>query len=92
MATAFPAHHSHTTLNGAQTKPKAKNRPAKRGVIAGFVSDLIEDLRQKPLQAAHLAKHDIFREHILAMSISYFALIVLLIAASVPVLAYLVSY
>ena len=92
MATAFTASHGHAAVRslGSTTEPKV-NR-AKRSKVAVFVSDLIEDVRQKPLQAAAFAKHDIFREHINAMSISYFALIVLLILLSLPVLAYLIHY
>ena len=88
MATAFAHTHSHQHITTTVSREK---KTAKRGVVATFLSDLIEDVRQKPLQAAEFAKHDMFREHINAMSISYFALIVLLIGASIPVLAYVVS-
>jgi hypothetical protein len=75
-------------LSGVESRTTFRIKGTKHGRLATFVRDLIEDLRQKPLQAAAFAKHDMFREHILAMSISYFALIVLLIAISVPILAY----
>jgi hypothetical protein len=68
-----------------------REKSTRRNPVATFLSDLLEDVLQKPLQAAKFAKHDMFREHINAMSISYFALIVLLIAISVPVLVYAVS-
>jgi len=89
MATAFTHHHAHHGMSVVTTEPKAKN--TRRSPVATFLSDLLEDVQQKPLQAAKFAKHDMFREHINAMSISYFALIVLLIAISLPVLAYGVS-
>jgi len=87
MATLATA-HGHGILSGRQAATTTKNEPKARGTISQFVHDLIEDVLQRPLQAAHLAKHDMFREHILAMSISYFALIVLLILASIPVMVY----
>jgi hypothetical protein len=90
MATTFTATHSHQAFGGTEAKAVAGNKT--RGKLAIFFSDFLEDLREKPLQAAHLAKHDMFREHINAMSICYFALILLLIAASLPVLAYLIAY
>jgi len=71
------------------TEPRPKSN--KRSPVVTFLNDLLEDISQKPLQAAEHAKHDMFREHINAMSISYFALIVLLITISLPVLAYGVS-
>jgi len=85
MATTFA--HSHSGIRVLPLYPAAKT---KRGAVATFFHDLFEDLRQKPLQAAHFAKHDMFREHINAMSITYFSLIVLLILASVPMLVFLV--
>jgi hypothetical protein len=90
MATAFTSAHGHHTISKVQTRATTKD--VNRSAAATFVSDLIEDISQKPLQAAALAKHDMFREHINAMSISYFALIILLIAASLPILAYVVTY
>jgi hypothetical protein len=90
MTTAFPATHTHQPIRSTHAKAVAGNTA--RGKLATFVGDLIEDLSQRPLQAAHLAKHDMFREHINAMAICYFGLILLLIAASLPVLAYLIAY
>jgi hypothetical protein len=87
MATAYTP--THTAMDGLETR--RQNKPAERNQIIAFVADLIEDVRQKPLQDAALAKHDMFHEHIIAMSVSYFALIVLLIGASVPLIAYLLS-
>jgi hypothetical protein len=92
MATAFTTPHAHQTMSGTKTKTAPRQKESKRGVAITFISDLIEDVAQKPLQPAAQAKHDMFREHINAMSISYFALIVLLIAASLPILAYVVNY
>ncbi len=74
------------TQTGTQTKTK------EIGALAIFVGDFIEDVTQTPLQPAALAKHDMFREHINAMAILYFGFIVVLIAASLPILAYLVAY
>ena len=85
MATLATA-HGHGILNNSASTTRSIRKA--RGPITRFVHDFIEDILQKPLQAAHLAKHDMFREHILAMSISYFALIVLLILASIPVMVY----
>jgi hypothetical protein len=90
MATAFTATHTHQPIRA--TRAKASTRSKARGKFATFFNDLVEDLRQKPLQEAKFAKHDMFREHINAMSICYFALIVLLIAASLPILALAVWY
>jgi hypothetical protein len=92
MATAFTPTHIHAGMSQVQPEIVREKKAARRGVLATFVSDLIEDISQKPLQAAKYAKHDMFREHINLMSISYFTLIVLLIASSLPVLAYLISY
>lgn len=86
MATTFP--QSHAGFSHASPLPFPE---ARRGTLATFLHDLSEDLRQRPLQASHLAKHDMFREHINAMAICYFALILLLILASVPLMGYLVS-
>jgi hypothetical protein len=90
--TAFTTHHGHTAVYELASKITPGTTSPERNKAAAFIGDLLEDVLQKPLQPAALAKHDMFREHILAMSISYFALIVVLIAASLPVLAYLVSY
>lgn len=89
MATAFTTHHSHPKMSGLHTEAELENHH--HGEVATFLSDLLEDVQQTPLQAAAHAKHDMFREHINAMSISYFALIVLLIAASVPLLGWAVK-
>ena len=90
MATLASATHGHAVLSGTQTQPQTKSSSAQkpRGPVTQFVRDLIEDVLQKPLQAKHLAKHDMFREHILAMSISYFALIILLILVSFGITMY----
>ncbi len=90
MATTFAHTHSHHGISVVSAKSAPENKIAKPSAVVKFVNDLLEDLHQKPLQAAQFARHDMFREHINAMSISYFALIVLLIGASVPMLAYLV--
>jgi len=89
MATVFTQHHAHHGMSVVTKEPRTKS--TRRGPIATFLSDLLEDILQKPLQATKFAKHDMFREHINAMSISYFALIVLLIGISIPTLAYAVS-
>jgi hypothetical protein len=89
MATTLTAHRAHHGLS-VLPKDQTTNQKA-RGTVAIFFSDLLEDVVQKPLQAAKFAKHDMFREHINAMSISYFALIVLLIAGSVPLLGWAVQ-
>jgi len=86
MATTFTT--THIMQPTAQTRRKGRNQSQ----LSIFVADLIEDLQEKPLQPAHLAKHDMFREHINAMAASYFGLILLLIAGSLPVLAYLIPW
>jgi hypothetical protein len=91
MAIAFSSSHVHQGLI-TESKPRTEKKAAKKSAITTFVSDFIEDIQQKPLQDAKFAKHDMFREHINLMSISYFALIVVLIAASLPILAYVVQY
>jgi len=88
MATALIASHGHAA---GRQETSTKTTSAKRNGVVAFVKDLIEDVSEKPLQPAALAKHDMFREHIIAMSVSYFALIVLLIVASLPLIAYLVN-
>jgi hypothetical protein len=75
----------------AQIQDRLQNRSLLSNEPVAFVKDLIEDVWQKPLQPAAFAKHDMFREHINAMAISYFALIVLLILASFPLIAFLVN-
>ena len=90
MATAVNISHGHSAANRQETHTNSKTGSTKNNKVVAFVQDLIEDVCQKPLQPAAFAKHDMFREHILAMSISYFALIVLLILASLPVIACLV--
>jgi len=79
-------------MSGLRSKTSTATKSAKRGAVATFFSDLFEDLQQQPLQADSPEKHDMFREHINAMSISYFALIILLIASSLPILAYAIHY
>jgi hypothetical protein len=83
MATTFTHTQSNYRISVVGANPATEEKAAKPSVFVKFLSDLFEDLRQKPLQAAKFAKHDMFREHINAMSISYFALILLLIAGSV---------
>lgn len=90
MATALIASHGHVA-DTHETSTRSKARNTKPNEVAAFVKDLIEDVSQKPLQPAAFAKHDMFREHIIAMSVSYFALIVLLIVASLPLISYLVN-
>ncbi len=92
MATTFTTPQGHHGLSGLFHKTTREKKAEQPSIVKAFVGDLLEDVQQKPLQAAEFAKHDMFREHINAMSISYFALIVLLIAASLPVLAYSVQY
>lgn len=87
MATAFTPTHTHSAIGNVQSAIITERKVVRRGKVATFFSDLIEDVFQKPLQPAALAKHDMFREHILAMSIAYFALILILIGASLPILA-----
>lgn len=87
MATLASATHGHAVLSGTQTQTQSSARKP-RGPVTQFVLDFIEDILQKPLQAKHLAKHDMFREHILAMSISYFALIIVLILVSFGITMY----
>lgn len=91
MATAFTSPHAHSAVSRPGFESISKIKDANGGEVVAFVKDLIEDVAQKPLQPAALAKHDMFREHIIAMSISYFALIVLLILASLPFITWLVG-
>lgn len=93
MATTFSPTHTYRTvavITSHPASPATETKPAEPGVVGQFVSDLVEDIRQKPLQDAKFAKHDMFREHINAMSISYFSLILLLIAGSVFLLPALI--
>jgi hypothetical protein len=90
MATTFTTPHILQPARYAQGKATQSNQRSNQ--VENFVGDLVEDLQERPLQPAHLAKHDMFREHINAMSICYFALIVLLIATSLPVLAYMIPW
>jgi hypothetical protein len=92
MATTFTQTHTHGNRHEVVLPAQrvTRKRTAKRSVVVKFISDLFEDLGQKPLQDAKFAKHDMFREHINAMSISYFSLILLLIAGSVFLLPALI--
>jgi hypothetical protein len=87
-----------TAITGADARSVISSfTPAKtgatkgRGQVAEFFVDLFEDLRHNPFDSA-TPKSDLFRNHINALAISYFALIVLLIAASIPVLAWMIEY
>jgi hypothetical protein len=91
MATALMTPHAHGATTSL-TQSSTKARAAKHSEVKTFFSDLAEDLMQRPLQPAAMAKHEMFREHINAMTICYFSLILLLIAASLPILAYAVAY
>lgn len=77
-------------MSNVTPKVAAEAKSKQRGVLATFFIDLLDDLKQKPLQADTPEKHDMFREHINAMAISYFALIVLLIAASLPIMLWII--
>ncbi len=90
MSAAFATPHPLSTISNSAPEAISSKRTSKPGAVATFIGDLIEDVAQRPLQAAEFAKHDMFKEHINAMSISYFALIVVLIGASIPMLGYLV--
>ena len=79
--TTFHGHHAGPSLFGQWL-----------GEVGTFVVDLIEDLRSTPRQIQGLSQSDLFRNHLNALAISYFALIVLLLAGSLPVLAYLIQY
>jgi hypothetical protein len=83
MATTFIAFHGNS---------KRATSPAWWEQTRKFFADLGEDLLSTPKQMQGLTKTDLFHKHINALAISYFALIVLLVAGSVPILAYLVSY
>ena len=90
MATTFTATQAYERTK--QQTARLQGQVHRDGELKVFVGDLIEDLQQRPLQPAHFAKHDMFREHINAMSICYFALILLLIASSLPMLAYWIPW
>jgi hypothetical protein len=83
MATTFVAFHG---------KDKREISPAWWRQTRTFFADLGEDLLSTPKQMQGLTKTDLFHKHINALAIAYFALIVLLVAGSVPILAYFVSY
>jgi hypothetical protein len=91
MATPFTSIHGHAAVSRPESNTPSKTETSSRSEAVTFVTDLVEDVWQKPLQPAAFAKHDMFREHINAMAISYFALIVLLILASFPLIAYLIN-
>jgi hypothetical protein len=60
-------------------------------VVEGF----FVDLRNQVLHEAGLApapRGDLFRDHMNAMAICYFAIIVLFLLGSLPVLAYSITY
>ena len=82
--------NAEVMAHGGFETPEARH-VNRQGTFALFLDDLMEDLLQRPLQARSEATHDLFREHINALAISYFALIVILIAASVPILPYIIS-
>jgi hypothetical protein len=57
-----------------------------------FFADLVADLKSTSKQFQGLTKTDLFHDHINALAISYFGLILLLLIGSLPILAYLVKY
>jgi hypothetical protein len=57
-----------------------------------FVVDLVKDLRSTPSQIRGLSQSDLFRNHLNALAISYFALIMLMLLGSFPILLYLMRY
>ena len=79
--TTFHGHHAEPSLFGQWFEETRR-----------FVVDLFEDLRSTPRQIQGLSQSDLFKNHLNALAISYFALIVLLLAGSLPVLAYLIQY
>jgi hypothetical protein len=90
MASAITT-YPHQTGRKAERNLEPK-KVFEHGAVSIFLDDLFEDLRQVPLAADTPEKHDLFREHINAMAICYFGLILLFIAGCLPVLAYLVRY
>lgn len=76
--TTFLGHHAGPSLCGQWF-----------GKVRTFAVDLIDDLRSTPRQLQGLSQSDLFRNHLNALAISYFALIVLLLLGSLPLLAYL---
>ena len=83
MATTFVPFHGHS---------ERKRQPSWFAQSKRFFFDLVEDVLSTPKQMQGLIKTDLFHKHINALAISYFALILLLLAGSVPMLAYLISY
>jgi hypothetical protein len=92
MATSIAHTHTHRAVGVEliSERPATQKGAVRPNAVKTFFADLLEDIRQKPLQDAKFAKHDMFREHIHAMSISYFSLIVLLIAGSIFLLPALI--
>jgi hypothetical protein len=85
MATAITSFHGHTERTGT-------TGPGWFLQMKAFFADLGSDLLSTPRQMRGEIKTDLFRKHLNALAISYFALIVLLLGGSVPVLAYLIEY
>jgi hypothetical protein len=81
---------SITTFHGRHTGPSLLGQWF--GEVRTFFVDLVEDLRSTPRQIQGLSQSDLFRNHLNALAISYFALIVLLLMGSLPVLMYLTQY
>ena len=81
---------SITTFHGRHTGPSLLGQ--RFGEVRTFFVDLVEDLRSTPRQIQGLSQSDLFRNHLNALAISYFALIVLLLMGSLPVLMYLTQY
>lgn len=89
MATSFAASHGHTFAKGEGSE-RVQRRT--RGRVTEFCVDLINDIRHELLGAKDVEEVDLFRKHMNAMAITYFAIIVVCMLAALPVLAYWVNY
>lgn len=81
--------HGGIIGHGTQARPET---PVKRSETREFLSDVWMTLRHEFTHAKGTEEIDLFRKHMNAMAITYFAIIVLCMIISIPVLAYMINY
>ena len=88
MTTVVATSHVHPA---GQTQKAHKKTPAATQEVKAFFTDLKNQLLHEA-GFAPAPKGDLFRDHVNAMAICYFAIIVAILVVSLPVLAYWVNY
>jgi hypothetical protein len=92
MALAAGFHtHIGQILGSARAVVPAAKREKKTSEVRAFLRDLSRTLLHE-FGLAKAPEGDLFRDHMNAMAICYFAFIVLFVLFSIPVLAYWVNF